>query len=501
MNNNGSEFSALHTDKYQLTMIYAHWKNGSHLDRKVYDLYFRNLPFGNGYAVFAGLERALQYLEQLHFCEEEIDYLSRQPENFDPRFLELLRRFRFSGNLYGMQEGTMVFPNEPLLRVEGSVMEAQLIETALLNFIGYQTLIATKAARIRTIAEKEMLMEFGTRRAQESDAALWGARAAYIAGFDSTSNVRAGQRFGIPISGTHSHAWVQDFESELEAFRTFAYAFPDDCVLLVDTYDTLKSGVPHAIQVGKELRAKGHELKGIRLDSGDLAYLSKEARQMLNEAGLEQTKIVASSDLDEYTIQSLRNQGATIDAWGVGTKLITSYDQPALGAVYKLVAREKNEEWQPTIKISSNPEKITTPGVKQVFRLIDRQLNKARGDLILEEGHRLDEEQPLTLFHPIHTYRKKEVHQFRAVELLQPMILQGEQVYELPSIDSIRQYYNEQRGLFWEEHTRLLNPEEYHVDLSKDLWDKKQTLLQSIYQRIKNDNLPGSEDHPQNPMI
>ncbi|SDX04187.1 nicotinate phosphoribosyltransferase [Marininema mesophilum] len=482
---------ALHTDKYQLTMMYAHWKNGSHRDRKAFDLYFRTLPFGNGYTVFAGLERAVDYLENLHFSDEEIHYLSQQPENYEPEFLEMLREFRFTGDIYGMREGTIVFPNEPLLRLEGSAMEIQFVETALLNFIGYQTLIATKAARIRTVARENFLMEFGTRRAQESDAALWGTRAAYLAGFHSTSNVRAGQLFGIPTSGTHSHSWVQDFDSELEAFRTFAHAFPNDCILLVDTYDTLKSGIPHAIQVGKELREQGYELKGVRLDSGDLAFLSKAARQMLDEAGFKQTKIVASSDLDEYTIQSLKNQGAEIDAWGIGTKLITTYDQPALGAVYKLVAREKDGEWQPRIKISSNPEKVTTPGLKKVVRLIDRQTEKARGDLIMEEGHSIDEEQPLTLFHPVHTYRKKEVDQFRVVELLRPIFKDGKRVYDLPSVEEIRNYHSEQRELFWEEHTRLLNPEEYHVDLSGSLWDKKQALLQSIYRRIKLENRPG----------
>ncbi|MFC4076217.1 nicotinate phosphoribosyltransferase [Salinithrix halophila] len=476
---------ALHTDKYQITMMYAHWKNGSHLERRAFDLYFRTLPFGNGYAVFAGLERAVHYLEELRFSEDDIRYLSKQPEKYEPAFLDMLRKFRFTGDVHGMLEGTFVFPNEPLLRLEGSVMELQLLETALLNFIGYQTLVATKAARIRTIAEGDALMEFGTRRAQESDAAIWGTRAAYLAGFDATSNLKAGDLFDIPTRGTHSHAWVQDFDSELESFRAFAHAFPDSCVLLVDTYDTLKSGVPHAIRVGHELRERGHDLAGIRLDSGDLAYLSKEARRMLDEAGLSRTQIVASSDLDETTIQSLKNQGARIDAWGVGTKLITAYDQPALGAVYKLVARERNGAWQPTIKISSNPEKVTTPGVKNVYRIIDRDTEKARGDLIIEEGHAIDEEQPLTLFHPIHTYRKKRVHEFHAVNLLQPIFRDGKRVYELPSLQEIRRYHAEQRELFWEEHLRLLNPEEYHVDLSDDLWKKKQELLQKIYQTIR----------------
>lgn len=479
---------ALHTDKYQITMMYAHWKNGSHRQRKAFDLYFRKLPFGNGFAVFAGLERAVQYLTQLRFTAEDIRYLAEQEEKYDPAFLELLRDFRFTGDIYAMREGSLVFPNEPLLRIEGNVMELQLVETALLNFIGYQTLVATKAARIKTIAPEDTLMEFGTRRAQEAEAAVWGARAAYLAGFHATSNMRAGERFGIPTKGTHSHAWVQDFDSELEAFRTFAAAFPDQSVLLVDTYDTLKSGVPHAIQVGLELREKGHKLAGIRLDSGDLAYLSKKARKMLDKAGLTDTAIVASSDLDETTILNLKSQGASIQTWGIGTKLITAYDQPALGAVYKLVAREQNGEWIPTIKISSNPEKVTTPGVKNVYRIVDQDTGKARGDLIVKHGQTVDEDQPLTLFHPVHTYRKKKVKRFRTIQLLQPVIQGGALIRELPSLEELRDRHSEERSLFWEEYLRLLNPEEYPVDLSAELWETKQRLVQKIYQTIRAEN-------------
>ncbi|PTM59746.1 nicotinate phosphoribosyltransferase [Desmospora activa] len=479
---------ALHTDKYQITMMYAHWKNGSHRQRKAFDLYFRKLPFGNGFAVFAGLERAVQYLTQLRFTAEDIRYLAEQEEKYDPAFLDLLRDFRFNGDVYAMREGSLVFPDEPLLRMEGTVMELQLVETALLNFIGYQTLVATKAARMKTIAPHDTLMEFGTRRAQEAEAAVWGARAAYLAGFHATSNMRAGEQFGIPTKGTHSHAWVQDFDSELEAFRTFAAAFPDQSVLLVDTYDTLKSGVPHAIQVGLELREKGHRLAGIRLDSGDLAYLSKEARHMLDEAGLTDTAIVASSDLDEDTILSLKSQGARIDSWGVGTKLITAYDQPALGAVYKLVAREQNGEWTPTIKISSNPDKVTTPGVKTVYRIVDQNSGKARGDLIVKQGQTIDENQPLTLFHPVHTYRIKKVKRFRAIQLLQPVIRAGNLITELPSLHELRDRHQEERSLFWEEYLRLLNPEEYPVDLSPELWETKQQLVQKIYRTIREEN-------------
>lgn len=475
---------ALHTDKYQITMMYAHYKNGTHHNRSAFDLYFRKPPFGNGYVVFAGLERAVQYLENLHFSEEEIRYLQEE-NSFDPEFLDLLRSFRFTGTVYAMPEGTISFPGEPLIRVEGNIMELQLIETALLNFVGYQSLIATKAARIRHVAEQDTLMEFGSRRAQEKDAAIWGTRAAYLAGFDSTSNTLASQVFGIPSSGTHAHAWVQDFPSELEAFRAYARAFPEATVLLVDTYDTLKSGVPHAIKVGLELKEQGYTLAGIRLDSGDLAYLSKQARKMLDEAGLTDTKITASSDLDEVTILNLKAQGAKIDSWGVGTKLITAYDQPALGAVYKMVARLEGNRWEPTMKISSNPAKITTPGRKNVYRLIDRESGKARGDLITLIEEPINEKKPLQLFDPDHPYRRKRVKNFRAISLLQPIFKDGKRVTTLPSLQEIRQYHQNQLRLFWEEYLRILNPEGYPVSLSPLLWDTKQQLLSRIYDSIK----------------
>ncbi|PRZ12396.1 nicotinate phosphoribosyltransferase [Laceyella sediminis] len=476
--------SALHTDKYQLTMMYAHYKNGTHQNRRAFDLYFRKLPFGNGYVVFAGLERVVQYLEGLRFQEEDIRFLEREMA-FEPEFLDLLRSFRFTGTLHAMPEGTLAFPGEPLIRVEGNIMELQLIETALLNFVGYQSLIATKAARVRHVARQDTLLEFGTRRAQEKDAAVWGTRAAYIGGFDATSNTYASQRFGIPSSGTHAHAWVQDFPTELEAFRAYAAAFPEATTLLVDTYDTLKSGVPHAIKVGLELKQQGNKLAGIRLDSGDLAYLSKQARIMLDEAGLTDTKITASSDLDEFTILNLKSQGAKIDAWGVGTKLITAFDQPALGAVYKMVARLEDGEWAPTIKISSNPAKITTPCRKNVYRIIDRKSGKARGDLITAVEETIDESKPLHLFDPEHPFRRKKVKHYQAMPLLQPIFQNGKRVYQLPPLSEIRKHHQQQLSLFWEEYLRILNPEVYPVSLSRQLWDTKQQLLNRIYDSIK----------------
>ncbi len=476
---------ALHTDKYQLTMMYAHWKNGTHHHRRSFELFFRSLPFHNGYAVFAGLRRVVQYLQALSFTTEDLDYLRETCPQFEAEFFTYLSKFRFQADIDALPEGTLVFPTEPLLRLDGSVFELHLVETALLNYIGYQTLIATKSARIRHVAPDDILLEFGSRRAQEQDAAIWGARASYLAGFDSTSNLLAGKHFGIPTSGTHSHAWVQDFPDELSAFRAFTRAFPDSSTLLVDTYDTLKSGVPHAIQVGLEMRTNGHEIKGIRLDSGDLAYLSKQARNMLDQAGLQQVKIIASSDLDEETILSLKSQGARIDGWGVGTKLITAYDQPALGAVYKMVAKEMNGNWEPTIKISSNPEKITTPGRKTVFRIIDRETGKAHGDWMASYEQLLKEEEPLTLFHPVHPYKQKVITNFLAIPLLQPLLRNGELVTELPTLMDSRKYHQEQIGSFWEEYLRILNPEEYHVDLSKKLWEQKREMIKTVYTNVQ----------------
>lgn len=482
---NTPTISALHTDLYQITMMYAHFKNGTQHKKRAFDLFFRKLPFGNGYAVFTGLERVIEYLENLRFTEEEIDYLKSLFPHFENEFWDLLRSFRFTGDLYAVPEGTLVFPGEPLIRVEGNIMELHLIETALLNFIGYQTLVATKAARIRHITGNDTLMEFGTRRAQEMDAAIWGARAAYIAGFNSTSNTLAGKRFGIPISGTHAHSWVQDFNCEFDAFKAYAEAFPDQTVLLVDTYDTIKSGIPNAIKVGLMLKKQGKKLLGIRLDSGDLAYLSKKARELLDQAGLNDTKIVASSDLDEFTILNLKAQGAKIDSWGIGTKLITAYDQPALGAVYKMVARYENGVWEPTIKISSNPAKITTPGRKNVYRIIDKKQRKARGDLITLLEEKIDTRKPITLFHPEQTFKKKKIRHYEAIPLLKQIYSNGKRVYQLPSLDEIRQYHQQQLSLFWEEYLRILNPEEYPVSLSQKLWNTKQHLLQSIYQSVR----------------
>ncbi|BBH22278.1 nicotinate phosphoribosyltransferase [Paenibacillus baekrokdamisoli] len=468
----------LHTDKYQINMMYAHWVQGSLNDKAVFEAYFRKLPFNGGYAVFAGLERIVHYVQNLRFGDDEINYLREQEENYKEEFLEELRNFRFTGNLYAMQEGTLVFANVPLIRVEARVFEAQLIETALLNFMNFQTLIATKASRVKQVAENDILMEFGTRRAQEADAAIWGARAAYISGFHATSNMRAGMLFGIPTKGTHAHAWVQGHDTEEEAFRKYAEALPDQVTLLVDTYNTLKSGVPNAIRIARQLELQGKRMNAIRLDSGDLAYLSQRAREMLDEAGFPYVAIVASNDLDESIIFNLKAQGARIDSWGVGTQLITAADQPALGGVYKLVAREKNGEYVPVIKVSGNPEKMTNPGFKDVYRIVNKQTGRAEADYIaLQEEDDVKREERIKLFDPVHPYIHKFIEGYEAIPLLHAIFVQGELVYELPTLDTIRAHHEEQIRLFWPQYLRKLNPETYRVNLSVRAWQLKMDLI------------------------
>lgn len=467
----------LHTDKYQINMMYAHWKNGTLNKKRAFEAYFRKLPFGNGFAVFAGLERIVHYIQSLRFTESFLEYLGKQEERYERAFLDELREFSFTGTIRSVPEGTIVFPNEPLIQVEARIFEAHLVETALLNFMNFQTLIATKAARIRKVAPHEILLEFGSRRAQEADAAIWGARAAYIAGFDATSNLMAGMQFGIPTKGTHAHAWVQDHRNEEEAFQLFADALPDQVSLLVDTYDTLKSGVPNAIKVAKRMEKKGKKLQSIRIDSGDLTYLSIKAREMLDQEGLHEVKICASNDLDEHTIQNLKNQGAKIDIWGVGTHLITAADNPSLGGVYKLVAKQENGEWVPTIKISGNPEKVTTPGLKKLYRIVSRQSGKSEGDYIALPHEDVHKQEKLNMFDPVHTWIQKWVVDFTAEELLKPIFDNGKLVYSLPTLEEIRSYHKEQMSLFWEEYLRKLNPERYPVDLSQELWNLKNQLI------------------------
>jgi nicotinate phosphoribosyltransferase len=474
----------LHTDLYQINMVETYWRDGIHNRKAVFDLYFRKLPFGNGYGVFAGLERAVRYVENFRFTDEDLDYL-KEVVGYQDDFLAYLKQLRFTGTIRGMREGEIVFGNEPILTVEAPLAEAQLLETALLNIINYQTLIATKASRMKQVIGDGVALEFGSRRAQEMDAAIWGTRAAYLAGFDATSNVRAGKLFGIPVAGTHAHSMVQAYRDEYVAFHKYAECHKD-CVFLVDTYDTLRLGVPNAIRVAKELGDKIN-FAAIRIDSGDLAFLSKEARKMLDKAGFHDTKIIASSDLDEYTILSLKAQGAKIDSWGIGTKLITAFEQAALGAVYKMVAIEDEEGvMRDTIKVSSNPEKVTTPGIKRVYRIINNINHHAEGDYItLEEEGDPQQLERLKMFHPTHTYISKYVTNFTAKDLHVDIFVDGKLVYELPSLEEIRGYVQEGLVMLWEEYKRPMNPEEYPVDLSKRCWLNKMQNIEEVQEKIR----------------
>ncbi|UTH13430.1 nicotinate phosphoribosyltransferase [Macrococcus equipercicus] len=473
----------LHTDLYQINMGETYWFDGIHENTAVFDVYFRSMPFDSGYAVFAGLERIIEYIKRLKFSPSDIDYLREQ--GFQEDYLSYLKELRFTGNIRSMREGEICFNNEPLLRVEAPLIQAQLIETAVLNIINFQTLIATKASRIKQVVKDELVMEFGTRRAQEMDAAIWGARSAYIAGFDSTSNVRAGKLFGIPISGTHAHAMVQAYDDEYIAFKKYAERHKN-CVFLVDTFHTLKSGVPNAIRVAKELGDKINFV-GIRLDSGDLSYLSKEARKMLDDAGFKDTKIFASNDLDEETIISLKQQGSKITAWGIGTKLITAYDQPALGAVYKLVAiADDNGVLQDRIKISNNAEKVTTPGKKNLYRIINNKTGKSEGDYITLDHENPSAEAELKMFHPIFTYKKKRVKDFTAKDLHVDIFNEGELVYTTPRLDEIAAYHLENLELIWEETKRHLNPQEYPVDLSTACWNNKNDKIHEVSNKVED---------------
>ena len=472
---------ALHTDLYQLNMGYTYWADGIHEKQAVFEVYFRKIPFNNGFAIFAGLERVIDYINNFKFTETDIAYI-RENLNYEEEYVEYLKNMKFTGTIKAMREGELVFGNIPLLRVEAPLIQAQIVETAILNIINYQTLIATKAARIKEVAPDDTLMEFGTRRAQELDAAIWGTRAAYIAGFDSTSNVRAGKLFGIPISGTHAHSLIQTYEDEYTAFKAYAKKHKN-CVFLVDTYDTLRSGVPNAIRVAKEL-GDSINFVGVRLDSGDLAYLSKKTRVMLDEAGFKDAKIVASNDLDEYTIIHLKRQGAKIDSWGIGTKLITAFDQAALGAVYKLVSIEEDGKMVDRIKISGNPEKVTTPGMKKVYRIINRDTGKSEGDYICMEDEFPENQSAIKLFHPVHTFLKKTITNFEAKELHVEVFKNGELVYQCPSIQEIRNFVQENLQVLWEEYRRNLNPAEYPVDLSQKCWDNKMNHIRNVKRRV-----------------
>lgn len=464
------------TDLYQLTMMYGYFKAGKHRERAVYDLFFRRQGDETNYAVCAGLEQVIDLINNLRFEEEDIEYL-RSLNLFDEEFMAFLRDFRFTGDIYAIPEGTVVFPMEPLVRVSAPISEAQLVETALLNIVNHQTLIATKASRVVYAAQGDPVLEFGLRRAQGPDAGIYGARAAIIGGCSSTSNVLTAQMFGATAAGTHAHSWVMSFPDELTAFRAYANTFPTGCMLLVDTYDTLKSGVPNAITVFRELREKGYEPVGIRLDSGDLAYLSKRTRKMLDDAGFENARIFASSDLDEYTIADLKQQGAKIDVWGVGTRLITGHDHPALGGVYKLSAATENGKVIPKLKVSENVWKITNPGIKKVARIYGKGDHMAVADLIMMADEEIDTQKPLTIFDPIETWKKMTLTDYEIHELLVPVFVDGKQVYESPSLKEIQEYAKKDMATFWDEFKRIKRPHLYKVDLSDGLYNLKKKLL------------------------
>ena len=474
------------TDLYELTMMQGYFREKDANETVIFDAFYRTNPDGNAFSICAGLEQVIDYVKNLHFDDADIEYL-RGLGIFDEDFLEYLHNFKFSGNIYAIPEGTVVFPREPPVKVIAPIREAQLVETAILNIINHQSLIATKTSRIVFAARGDGIMEFGLRRAQGADAGTYGARAAMIAGCIGTSNVLAGKLFDVPVKGTHAHSWIMSFPDELTAFRAYAKLYPSACILLADTYDTLGSGVPNAIRVFQEMRDAGIPLTfyGIRLDSGDLAYISKKARKMLDDAGFPDAVISASNDLDEYLIDSLKIQGAAITSWGVGTNLITSKDCPSFGGVYKLAAimDRHTGKFIPKIKLSENTEKVTNPGNKTIQRIYDKETGKIIADLICLVDEEFDEKNSLLLFDPIETWKKTHLAPgtYTMRELLVPIFKNGECVYESPKVMDIREYCKKEQETLWDESRRLVNPHEIHVDLSNELWHMKAQLLDSYH--------------------
>ncbi len=465
-------------DFYELTMAHGYFENGMEDQIAYFDMFFRRVPDEGGFAIMAGLEQLIEYLKHLEFTDEDIEYL-RSKQLFSEGFLTYLKNFKFACDIYAIPEGTPIFPNEPILTVRGPIIQAQFIETMILLSINHQSLIATKSNRIVRAANGRPVLELGARRAQGADGAILGARAAYIGGCKGTACTISDRDFNVPALGTMAHSWVQTFDSEYEAFKKYAELYPENCTLLVDTYNTLKSGVPNAIKVFKEiLIPKGYKPGAIRIDSGDAAYLSKKARKLLDEAGLHETKIVISNSLDEYIIKDLLIQNAPIDSFGVGERLITSKTEPVFGGVYKIVAVEKEGQMIPKIKISNNIEKITNPGSKQVYRLYDRDTKKAIADVITLAHEKIDDTKPYTIFDPEHTWKRKEITNFIARPLLAPIFLNGELVYTSPTLEEIVTYSKEQIDMLWEEVLRFEKPHRYYVDLSEELWTLKTELLE-----------------------
>ncbi len=473
------------TDLYELTMMQGYFKNNK-TETVIFDAFYRTNPSGNGYAITAGLEQVIDYIKNLRFEDKDIEYL-RSLAIFEEDFLEYLSNFKFTGDIYAIPEGTVVFPREPLIKVIAPIMEAQLVETAILNIINHQSLIATKAARVVYAAKGDGIMEFGLRRAQGPDAGIYGARAAVIGGCIGTSNVLTGQLFDVPVLGTHAHSWIMSFADEYTAFKKYAELYPNKCILLVDTYDTLKSGVPNAIKIFDEMKSNNIPMPyfGIRMDSGDLAYLSKKARKMLDAAGYYDAVIAASSDLDEYLIDSLKTQRAAITSWGVGTNLITSRDCPAFGGVYKLSAiMDENGDFIPKIKLSENTEKITNPGNKTIHRLYEKETGKIKADLISLVGETFSEENDLMIFDPTETWKKTKLKAgtYTLRELLVPVFKSGACVYESPKVMDIQKYCMNELETLWDETRRLINPHKVYVDLSDGLYKMKAELLDKVNQ-------------------
>ena len=477
-------------DFYELTMSNGYFVKGLKDKCVVFDMFYRRNPDEGGFVIFAGLEQLVNYIQNLSFDEEDIEYL-RSKNMFDEGFLDYLSNFKFSGDIYAVPEGTIVYPNTPLVTVVAPLIDAQLIETMLLLTINHQSLIATKANRIVRAAGDASVMEFGARRAQGSDAAIYGARACYIGGVGATATAISDELFGVPAIGTMAHSFVQFFDTEYEAFKAYAEVYPDNCVLLIDTYNVLESGVQNAIKVAKEvLEPMGKRLKGIRIDSGDLAYLTKKVRKILDAAGCEDCSIVVSNSIDEYLITSLYKQGARIDSYGVGERMITAKSEPVFGGVYKLAAVKDagSTEFTPKIKLSENTEKVTNPGNKTVYRLYNKKTGKIRADLICLADEKLDADQNMVLFDPIDTWKKTKVlgGTYEVRELLVPVIREGKRVYESPSVMELREYCQKEQNTLWDESRRFVNPQKVYVDLSQKLWDLKKNLLEEMSEKSLN---------------
>lgn len=464
------------SDYYEFTMANGYYENGMKDTIAVFDAFYRRNPDEGGYAVFAGLNDIISYIKNLHFTDEDIEYF-RSQGHFTEGFLEYLRNFKFTGDVYAFPEGSVMFPGEPIITVKAPIIECSIIETYLLLSMNFNSLIATKTNRIVSSAGDRLVMEFGARRAQGADASITGARAAYIGGAPITSNTYSAKKYGFKASGTMAHSWIQAFDTEYQAFKIYAKMYPDNCILLIDTYDTLESGLVNAMKVfDEELVPKGLT-GGVRIDSGDLAYLSKEVRKRLDENGFEDFKIVASNSLDEFKIESLLSQGAKIDSFGIGERLITAKSDPVFGGVYKLVATEEDGKLKSKIKVSENVEKITTPGYKRVYRLYDKETGKAEADYIALKDEVVDDSAPLVIFDPLFTWKMKKMKNYTAREMQVPIFKKGELVYEEPSLEEIAAYRKSEVESLWDEVKRYDQPHNYYVDLSQELWNLKQKLI------------------------